>query len=141
MTKDELKKDLQKLGIEKDMRLLLHVSLSKIGNVTEGPTAVISALQDLLTENGILVMPAYNCYGEYKPNLSIVNDVFKNIDLKTKEQIIKIIKGELENGKDHEDFRHDVPPLQGDGGEGLQGSPRYFGCSGRPDRQKCYRHR
>ena len=36
MTKDELKKDLQKLGIEKDMRLLLHVSLSKIGNVTEG---------------------------------------------------------------------------------------------------------
>lgn len=79
MTKDELKKDLQKLGIEKDMRLLLHVSLSKIGNVTEGPTAVISALQDLLTENGILVMPAYNCYGEYKPNLSIVNDVFKNM--------------------------------------------------------------
>ncbi len=78
MTRNELKDQLVKLGVETEMKLLIHVSLSKIGKVDDGPNALITALKEIITENGILAMPAYNAYGDYKPNLSIVNEVFRN---------------------------------------------------------------
>ena len=78
MNKNELKSQLQKLGIEKNMKILLHVSLSKIGHLDNGPETLIESIEELISPYGVLVMPAFNSYGNYKPNLSIVNDYFKN---------------------------------------------------------------
>ena len=80
MNKNELKSKLQKLGIEKNMKILLHVSLSKIGHLDNGPETLIESIEELISPYGILAMPAFNSYGNYKPHLSIVNDYFKNQD-------------------------------------------------------------
>lgn len=77
MTKTEIKTQLENLGIRTGMKLLVHVSLSKVGHLENGPEELLSVLKEIVTENGIIAMPAYNCYGDYKPNLSIVNDIFK----------------------------------------------------------------
>lgn len=77
LTKDELKSELELLGVSKGMKILVHVALSKVGRLENGPDDLITALQETVTDSGIVAMPAYNCYGDYKPNLSIVNDVFR----------------------------------------------------------------
>jgi aminoglycoside 3-N-acetyltransferase len=58
-TKYLLMKDLQALGVQAGVTLLVHSSLSKIGFVPGGPVAVIQALQTVLTKTGTLVMPAH----------------------------------------------------------------------------------
>lgn len=78
MNKNELKSKLQKLGIKKNIKILLHVSLSKIGHLDNGPETLIESIEELISPYGVLVMSAFNSYGNYKPNLSIVNDYFKN---------------------------------------------------------------
>ena len=78
MNKTDLKNDLVKIGLERNMKILLHVSLSKIGHVDNGPKDLIEAIEEIISTDGILVMPAYNSYGDYKPNLSIVNEYFKS---------------------------------------------------------------
>ena len=75
---EELHKQLKELGLKKRMKILVHVSLSKIGYVDNGPDSLISVIKEIISDDGIIVMPAYNSYGEYKPNLSIVNEIFKN---------------------------------------------------------------
>lgn len=77
MNKTDLKNELVKIGLEKNMKILLHVSLSKIGHIDNGPKDLIEAIEEIISTDGILVMPAYNSYGDYKPNLSIVNEYFK----------------------------------------------------------------
>ena len=76
--KDELKNQLQSLGLKKNMKILLHVALSNVGYLENGPKDLIDGIEEIISPDGILVMPAYNTYGNYKPNLSIVNDYFKN---------------------------------------------------------------
>ena len=78
MNKVELKNQLECLGLKKDMKILLHVALSKVGYLENGPKDLIDVIEEIISPDGILVMPAYNTYGNYKPNLSIVNDYFKN---------------------------------------------------------------
>ena len=78
MKKIDLINELYKIGLEKNMKILLHVSLSKIGYLNNGPKDLIDAIEDIITTDGILVMPAYNSYGNYKPTLSIVNEYFRN---------------------------------------------------------------
>ena len=78
MKKEDLSKQLKELGLKKRMKILVHVSLSKIGYVDNGPDSLISVIKEIISDDGIIVMPAYNSYGEYKPNLSIVNEIFKN---------------------------------------------------------------
>ena len=78
LNKSELKNELQKIGLEKNMKILLHVSLSKIGHLDDGPKDLIEAIEEIISSDGVLAMPAYNSYGNYKPNLSIVNAFFKN---------------------------------------------------------------
>ncbi|MCP4420708.1 MAG: AAC(3) family N-acetyltransferase [Chloroflexi bacterium] len=58
-TKSLLIEHFQTLGVEAEMTLLVHSSLSKIGYVPGGSIAVIQALQELLTEAGTLVMPTF----------------------------------------------------------------------------------
>ena len=53
MNKNELKNKLQKLGIEKNMKILLHVSLSKIGYLDNGPETLIESIKELISPYGI----------------------------------------------------------------------------------------
>lgn len=59
-TRASLAHDLTALGVEPGMVLLVHSSLSSLGWVNGGPVAVIQALQDVLTPEGTLVMPAHS---------------------------------------------------------------------------------
>ena len=62
-TRQSLAVDLQALGVQAGMTLLVHASLKTLGWVNGGPVAVIQALQDVLTPDGTLVMPAHS--GDY----------------------------------------------------------------------------
>ena len=59
-TIESLQEDFRALGIENGMVLLVHSSLSAIGWVCGGAVAVIIALQEVLGETGILVMPTHS---------------------------------------------------------------------------------
>ena len=59
-TRQSLAADLQALGVRAGMTLLVHASLKSLGWVNGGPVAVIQALQDVLTPDGTLVMPAHS---------------------------------------------------------------------------------
>ncbi|MCA9958881.1 MAG: AAC(3) family N-acetyltransferase [Anaerolineales bacterium] len=69
-TRQSLAVDLQKLGVEAGMTLLVHASMKTLGWVNGGPVAIIQALQDVLTSTGTLVMPTHS--GDYSdPHLWI----------------------------------------------------------------------
>lgn len=59
-TRRTLAADLQGLGVRPGMVLFVHSRLSALGWVLGGPVAVIQALQDVLTPEGTLVMPAFS---------------------------------------------------------------------------------
>lgn len=58
-TKQSLISDLKKLGIVEGETLLLHSSLSRLGWVNGGAETVISALLEVLGDEGTLVVPTY----------------------------------------------------------------------------------
>lgn len=60
VTVDTLTTDLERLGIESGMTLIVHSSLSALGWVCGGPVAVIQALETVLTPTGTLVMPTHS---------------------------------------------------------------------------------
>ncbi|MCK1992051.1 AAC(3) family N-acetyltransferase [Peribacillus muralis] len=57
-TKQSIVADLRKMGVERGMTILVHSSLSRIGWVNGGATAVIQALMEAVTEEGTIVMPS-----------------------------------------------------------------------------------
>lgn len=59
-TRQSLAADLQMLGLEAGMLVLVHSSLSALGWVNGKAVAVIQALQDALSPGGTLVMPAHS---------------------------------------------------------------------------------
>lgn len=58
-TVPSLIRDFKALGLAKGDTVLVHASLSSMGWVCGGQAAVITALLDVLGENGTLVMPAH----------------------------------------------------------------------------------
>lgn len=56
-TRGSLVKDLQELGVEKGMTLIVHSSLSSLGWVCGGPVSVIQALMDVVGSEGTILMP------------------------------------------------------------------------------------
>jgi aminoglycoside 3-N-acetyltransferase len=63
VTRLSLAEDFVRLGVRAGSLLLVHSSLSALGWVCGGPVAVIQALDDVLGDEGTLVMPAHS--GEY----------------------------------------------------------------------------
>jgi aminoglycoside 3-N-acetyltransferase len=59
-TRASLAQDLRALGLETGMLVIVHSSMKSLGWVNGGPVAVIQALQDVLTTQGTLVMPAHS---------------------------------------------------------------------------------
>jgi aminoglycoside 3-N-acetyltransferase len=60
VTVDTLREDFRALGVEPGSVLLVHSSLSSLGWVNGGPVAVILALEEILGQEGTLVMPSHS---------------------------------------------------------------------------------
>jgi len=58
-TARKIVQDLYSLGISEGMNLIVHSSLSSLGNVEGGANAVIDALLEAIGGNGTLVMPTF----------------------------------------------------------------------------------
>lgn len=59
ITFSSLVRDFQLLGLQKGSIVIVHSSLSKIGWVCGGPVAVILALEEVIGQDGTLVMPTH----------------------------------------------------------------------------------
>ena len=60
ITKNDLIKNLTSVGIKKGDTIMVHSSLSKIGNIKGGAKTVLAALLEKIGNKGNLVMPAYS---------------------------------------------------------------------------------
>jgi aminoglycoside 3-N-acetyltransferase len=60
VTATSLAADLRRLGVEPDMTLMVHTSLSRLGFVVGGEQAVVDALLDALGPAGTLMMPTHS---------------------------------------------------------------------------------
>jgi aminoglycoside 3-N-acetyltransferase len=60
ITRSSLAADFRRLGLKRGMTVIVHTSMSKIGWVCGGAVTVIKALQDVVTTEGLLVMPAHS---------------------------------------------------------------------------------
>lgn len=59
VTKDDILRDLESLGVQRGSLLFVHSSLSALGRVDGGADAVADALLEALGPNGTLVVPAF----------------------------------------------------------------------------------
>ena len=60
LTKENLVEDLKSIGIGSGDSIMVHSSLSSIGNVDGGAETVVESLVDAVTAQGTLMMPCYN---------------------------------------------------------------------------------
>jgi aminoglycoside 3-N-acetyltransferase len=60
VTKARLVTDLRRLGVREGMDLMVHSSLSSIGDVDGGADSVVDALLAILGRSGTLLMPSFN---------------------------------------------------------------------------------
>jgi aminoglycoside 3-N-acetyltransferase len=51
--------DLHRLGLQAGMHVIVHTSYKSLGHVIGGPSAVILALENILTQEGTLLMPTF----------------------------------------------------------------------------------
>ncbi len=59
-TREKLIKDFSNLGIEKTDTLFIHSSFKSLGQVEGGASTVISALETVIGEEGLILMPSFN---------------------------------------------------------------------------------
>lgn len=59
MTKEDIKYQLQKMGLKKGMAVLIHANLDKLGFMSDGPQTIIDALIDAVGYDGTIVMPTF----------------------------------------------------------------------------------
>jgi aminoglycoside N3'-acetyltransferase len=59
LTKTDLVEELRALGLRKGMYLEVHSSLRSLGSVEGGARTVIDALEELITEEGAVIMPSF----------------------------------------------------------------------------------
>ena len=70
VTKEQLRTALEELGVEKGMTLEVHSSLSSFGELEGGAMTVIDTLEELVTEEGSIFMPALRL----SPELPLTDD-------------------------------------------------------------------
>ncbi|WP_214860666.1 aminoglycoside N(3)-acetyltransferase [Exiguobacterium sp. s161] len=58
VTKSQIKEALRELGVTPGMKLFVHTSLKQIGWIPGGVQALIEALQEVVTTEGLIMMPA-----------------------------------------------------------------------------------
>lgn len=56
-TKNSIISDLERLGVKKGMTLIVHSSLKSMGQIVGGAVSVILALEEVIGEEGNLIMP------------------------------------------------------------------------------------
>lgn len=74
---EDLIRDLKSAGIQAGDTIMVHSSLSRIGNVQRGSDAVIKSLMEVTTKDGTILMPAYGSAEDVQQYREIV-------DLRTK---------------------------------------------------------
>jgi aminoglycoside 3-N-acetyltransferase len=60
VTAADIRNGLEALGIAPGMGIMVHCSLSAFGHVQGGAPAVVSALMDLISPDGTILMPSFN---------------------------------------------------------------------------------
>ncbi len=60
LTKKDIKNSLEKLGIKKGDKIIVHSSLSSMGYVRGGAKAVCEAFMEAVGKNGLVMMPSFN---------------------------------------------------------------------------------
>ena len=88
VTRQEFKKALTELGVEKGMTLEVHTSLSSFGELEGGALTVIDTLKELVTEEGSIFMPALRLSKELE-----LTDADKELGITVK---IKILEPDAE---------------------------------------------
>ncbi len=63
----DITSSLRQLGVSEGMGVVVHSSLSRFGYVQGGAQCVISALMDILTPQGTLLMPSFNHDTPFQP--------------------------------------------------------------------------
>lgn len=81
LTKDDIKAGLRHLGVEGGMVLMVHSSLSALGEVEGGADTVIEALIETVGPSGTVMMPAMGGapifdVGETPSNVGVITDSF-----------------------------------------------------------------
>jgi aminoglycoside 3-N-acetyltransferase len=59
VTKDRIKKDLQRLGLKKEDWVFMHSSLKSLGYVKGGANTVIDAVMEVIGESGLFMVPTF----------------------------------------------------------------------------------
>lgn len=88
ITQEEIKNDLEILGLERGDTVLVHASLSSIGNVENGAYGLLDALLEVIGVEGTLIFPTFTYTGifsgdspydlERSPSeVGIVSEVFR----------------------------------------------------------------
>ncbi len=65
--KDDIRKGLRRLGVVKNDKVMVHCSFTSLGHVANGPETVCKALMELVTPQGVVMMPSFNHYGIVEP--------------------------------------------------------------------------
>ena len=72
-TRDKLINDFTKLGIEEGDVVFIHSSFKSIGQVEGGAGTVISALEHVLGQDGLILMPSFNLLPDHQERVSLWN--------------------------------------------------------------------
>ena len=71
ITRSQLVKDLNRLGVRRGMDLVVHSSLSRIGDVRGGADTVLDALLGAVGKRGTLLFPSFNHRGAHVYNPAV----------------------------------------------------------------------
>ena len=77
ITKEDIKKELEKAGLKKNDAVIAHSSLSRIGLIENGADDLIDAFLEVIGQDGLLVMPAFSSLQYDKEKKSYVFDMKK----------------------------------------------------------------
>lgn len=77
--KERFVRDLSRVGIKKGDTLLIHSSLSKLGNVHNGPQTIIDALIEGVGDKGNIVMPSYSYINSMLGTTTEENYIFDSL--------------------------------------------------------------